>query len=47
MIVAPDGTVLAAAGEGEEIITAELDAAFVRRTRETIPVFLDREPSLY
>ena len=47
LIVAPDGAVLARAGDGEESVAAELDAGLVRRTRETIPVFLDREPSLY
>lgn len=47
MIVAPDGEVLACAGDGEEVIAAELDAERVRRVRESIPVFLDREPELY
>lgn len=47
MIVAPDGTVLAHAGDGEEIVCADLDIDLVRRTRETIPVFSDRMPELY
>lgn len=47
LIVAPDGGVLARAGDCEEILEAGLDAGLVRRTRESIPVFLDREPSLY
>lgn len=47
MIVAPDGEVLACAGDGEEVIAADLDAERVRRVRESIPVFLDREPELY
>lgn len=47
MIVAPDGTVLAQADTEEDIIAADLDPAFVRRTRDTIPVFADRVPQLY
>lgn len=47
MIVAPDGTVLARAGSGEECIVADLDIDIVRRTRSAIPVFQDRVPRLY
>ena len=47
MIIAPDGTVLAHAGEREEIAGAELELSSVRRMRETIPVFFDRVPELY
>ena len=47
MIIAPDGTVLAHAGEKEEIAGAEIELSAVRRMRETIPVFLDRVPELY
>lgn len=47
MIIAPDGTVLARAGEKEEIAGAEIELSSVGRMRETIPVFLDRVPELY
>lgn len=47
MIIAPDGTILAHAGEQEQVVCASLDAASVRRMRETIPVFQDRVPELY
>ena len=47
MIIAPDGTVLACAGSGEEYICADFDPDLVRRTRQTIPVFQDRVPRLY
>ena len=47
MIVAPDGTVLAQAGEGEELICADMDLAQVHGVRESIPVFRDRVPDLY
>lgn len=46
-LIAPDGTVLAEAGSGEEIIWADFDADALRRTREIIPVFQDRVPELY
>ena len=38
MIVAPDGTLLADAGEVESVIFAEIDAAKVRETRSAFPV---------
>ena len=47
MIIAPDGTVLAHAGESEKAVEAELDVSSVRRMREAIPVFSDRVPELY
>ncbi len=47
MIVAPDGAVLARAGDGEAIISAGVDIGLVRRIREAMPVFRDRVPSLY
>jgi len=46
-LIAPDGTVLAEAGTGEEIIWADFESDAVRRTRELIPVFQDRVPELY
>ena len=47
MLIAPDGTVLADAGTGEEIIWADFEPEQVRRTRSHIPVFMDRVPELY
>ncbi|NJP99305.1 carbon-nitrogen family hydrolase [Streptomyces zingiberis] len=41
-IVDPWGEVLAEAGEGEEIITADLDLARVAKTRADFPVLRDR-----
>ena len=46
-LIAPDGTVLAEAGMGEEIIWADFDPEQVRQARRLIPVFEDREPELY
>lgn len=46
-LIAPDGAVLAEAGDGEEIIWADFDIDDVRRTRALIPVFQDRVPELY
>ena len=47
MIIAPDGEVLARAGEREEAICASVEPSFVREVRSRIPVFLDRVPRLY
>jgi predicted amidohydrolase len=41
-VVDPWGEVLAEAGEGEEVLTAELDPAKVATTREEFPVLRDR-----
>ena len=46
-LIAPDGTVLAEAGTGEEIIWADIEPEVVRRVRSGIPVFADRVPELY
>ncbi|MBQ4615168.1 MAG: carbon-nitrogen family hydrolase, partial [Mailhella sp.] len=46
-IIAPDGSVLAEAGTGEEIIWADIDANAVRHMRDLIPVFEDRVPGMY
>ena len=46
-LIAPDGTVLAEAGRGEEIIWADFDPEQVRQVRKQIPVFEDRVPELY
>ena len=42
MVVAPDGTILAEAGEDEEILLAEFDPAEVQRARERFPALHDR-----
>ena len=44
MIVDPWGRVVAAAGEDEAIIRAELDLDMVARTRSQIPVLANRRP---
>ncbi|MGY4721028.1 carbon-nitrogen hydrolase family protein [Naumannella cuiyingiana] len=38
IIVAPDGTVLASAGAGPELLVADLDPELVARVRQTLPV---------
>ena len=43
----PWGTVLAKAGESEQILTAELDFSTVESIRTSINVFADRRPELY
>ena len=47
MIIAPDGEVLAHAGDGEAVLCADVDIERVRSTRAAIPVFGDRVPALY
>ncbi|WP_407559918.1 carbon-nitrogen family hydrolase [Streptomyces sp. 184] len=42
MIVDPWGEILAEAGEGEEVLRAELDPARVAKTREEFPALRDR-----
>lgn len=42
LAVAPDGTILAEAGEEEEILTVEFDPAQVAHVRESFPVLRDR-----
>ncbi|WBB57841.1 carbon-nitrogen family hydrolase [Streptomyces sp. WMMC500] len=42
MIVDPWGEILAEAGEGEEVLRAELDPARVTKTREEFPALRDR-----
>lgn len=46
-LIAPDGTVLAEAGTGEEILWADFTPEAVRQVRSLIPVFDDRVPELY
>jgi len=47
MVVNPWGTVLAEAGEEEEILRVEIDLAEVAAARTRVPVFKDRRPDLY
>lgn len=47
LVIDPWGKILAEAGEGEEILTAELDLASLESIRSRIPVFEDRRPELY
>lgn len=42
MVVAPDGTIIAEAGEEEETLVAEFDPNDVKRIRESFPVLQDR-----
>jgi predicted amidohydrolase len=46
-VVAPDGTDLARAGEGEELLVADLDIALHRDTRAPNTYLQDRRPELY
>jgi predicted amidohydrolase len=47
MAVDPWGEVLAEAGEGEELITVEVDPARVEEARRKIPILQDRRPEVY
>lgn len=42
VIVDPWGVVLAEAGEGEEVLAADIDLALVAKTRSEFPVLADR-----
>jgi predicted amidohydrolase len=46
-ICGPDGAVLAAAGRGEEMIYAELNAGHQAQVRKADPLLRDRRPELY
>jgi 5-aminopentanamidase len=46
-ICGPDGTVLAMAGRGEEMLFAEVSAAHQAAVRAADPFFIDRRPALY
>ena len=46
-IVGPDGQDLARAGDGEELIAAELDLALLRDRPPLNPYLADRRPELY
>ncbi len=46
-IIDPWGKAIVEGGEGEELLTAEIDLEEVARFRALIPVFEDRRPDLY
>ncbi|NJQ03090.1 carbon-nitrogen hydrolase family protein [Streptomyces zingiberis] len=46
-LAAPDGTVPARAGRGEELLFAEADPETLRRSRAANPYLRDRRPELY
>ncbi len=38
---------MAEAGQGEQIVVADIDLSLVEEVRQTIPVFVDRRPGVY
>lgn len=46
-LAAPDGTVRARAGTGEDLVVADVDPARVRASRAANPYLSDRRPELY
>lgn len=47
VIAGPDGKLLAAAGEGPQLLLAQLDPGAARRERSIVPYLLERRPDLY
>lgn len=47
VIAGPDGKLLAAAGEGPQLLFAEVDAEAARRERAAVPYLDERRPDLY
>jgi len=47
MIVDPWGVVIAQAGEGDAVIAAELDRAYLERVRTSVPSLANRQPAAY
>jgi predicted amidohydrolase len=47
VIAGPDGSLLAAAGTGPELLFAEIGADAVRQAREAVPYLAERRPDLY
>jgi len=45
-VISPLGEVLAECGDGEEIVTTEVDAATVAHTRRTLPFLPDRRKNV-
>lgn len=46
-LAGPDGVARARAGRGEELVSADVDPAFLAASRETNPYLSDRRPELY
>lgn len=46
LVADPGGDVVARAGRGEELMTAEIDPATIRKVRRALPVRRDRRPGL-
>lgn len=47
LVVDPNGNIIAEAGEGEEIVIAELDPELIKKTRSSIPVTVQRRFDVY
>ncbi|CAH0147767.1 (R)-stereoselective amidase [Arthrobacter sp. Bi83] len=47
VIAAPDGSLLAAAGSGPELLFADVSAEAARQARETVPYLAERRPRVY
>lgn len=47
LVIAPDGTVLAEAGEEDELLIVDLDVSEIETTRRVWPFLRDRRPDLY
>lgn len=47
LVVDPNGNIIAEAGEGEEIVIAELDPEFIKKTRAGIPITTQRRFDIY
>jgi predicted amidohydrolase len=47
VIAGPDGTLLATAGQGAELLYAEVDPDAARRARDRVPYLRERRPELY
>jgi predicted amidohydrolase len=47
VIAAPDGSLLAAAGTGPELVFAEVGADAARQVRDAVPYLAERRPDLY
>ena len=47
LVVNPRGEIIAEAGEGEEIVYAELDPQLIKEVRQAIPVTFQRRFDIY
>jgi len=47
LVIDPWGNVISEAGDGEEILYAEIEMDLVKKIRKNIPIFEDRKPGLY